>query len=71
MRRKAVETAIPCLTSLDTANALANSLKSHYSQENTELVDINNMRSERLQLNFSKMQSSATIISISIVSSRI
>jgi carbamoyl-phosphate synthase large subunit len=57
MRRKAVETAIPCLTSLDTANALANSLRSHYSQDNTELVDINNMRSERLQLNFSKMQS--------------
>jgi len=57
MRRKAVETAIPCLTSLDTANALANSLRSHYSQDNTELVDINHMRSECLQLNFSKMQS--------------
>jgi len=57
MRRLAVETAIPCLTSLDTANVLANSLKSRYSQNNTELVDINNMRSERLQLNFSKMQS--------------
>ncbi|HWP98757.1 MAG TPA: carbamoyl-phosphate synthase large subunit [Syntrophomonadaceae bacterium] len=57
MRRKAVETAIPCLTSLDTANVLANSLRSHYSQDNTELVDINHMRSERLQLNFSKMQS--------------
>ncbi|HEX3011376.1 MAG TPA: diaminopimelate epimerase, partial [Syntrophomonadaceae bacterium] len=57
MRRKAVETAIPCLTSLDTANALANSLRSHYSQNSTELVDINHMRSERMQLNFSKMQS--------------
>ncbi len=57
MRRKAVETAIPCLTSLDTAHALANSLKSRYSQNNTELVDINNMRSERLQLQFTKMQS--------------
>ncbi len=57
MRRLAVETAIPCLTSLDTANVLANSLKSRYSQNNTELVDINHMRSERLQLNFSKMQS--------------
>ncbi|MEN6459899.1 MAG: carbamoyl-phosphate synthase large subunit [Syntrophomonas sp.] len=57
LRRKAVETAIPCLTSLDTANALANSLKSRYSQSSTELVDINHMRSERLQLSFSKMQS--------------
>lgn len=57
MRRMAVETAIPCLTSLDTANALANSLKSRYSQNNTELVDINHMRSERKQLNFTKMQS--------------
>lgn len=57
IRRKAVETAIPCLTSLDTANALANSLKSRYSQNNTELVDINHMRSERLKLNFTKLQS--------------
>lgn len=57
IRRKAVETAIPCLTSLDTASALANSLKSRYSQNSTELVDINNMRSERLSLNFTKMQS--------------
>lgn len=57
IRRKAVETAIPCLTSLDTANALADSLKSHYSQSSTELVDINHMRNERLQLNFTKMQS--------------
>jgi carbamoyl-phosphate synthase large subunit len=57
MRRQAVETAIPCLTSLDTADALAKSLKSRYSQSNTELVDINHMRSERLQLAFTKMQS--------------
>lgn len=57
IRRKAVESAIPCLTSLDTANALANSLKSRYSQKNTELIDINNMRSERLKLEFTKMQS--------------
>ena len=57
IRRKAVETAIPCLTSLDTADALAGSLKSRYSQSSTELVDINHMRNERLQLNFTKMQS--------------
>ncbi|HRW13234.1 MAG TPA: diaminopimelate epimerase, partial [Syntrophomonas sp.] len=57
IRRKAVESAIPCLTSLDTASALANSLKSRYSQSNTELVDINHMRNERMRLAFTKMQS--------------
>ncbi|KAF1085481.1 Carbamoyl-phosphate synthase large chain [Sporotomaculum syntrophicum] len=57
IRRKAVEASIPCLTSLDTANALAGSLKSRYSEQSTELVDINHMRSEPLQLKFTKMQS--------------
>lgn len=57
IRRKAVELAIPCLTSVDTANALADSLKSRYSQSNTELVDINDLRSERLKLKFTKLQS--------------
>ena len=41
IRRKAVERSIPCLTSIDTANALANSLQSRFSQESTKLVDIN------------------------------
>ncbi len=57
IRRKAVEASIPCLTSLDTANALAGSLKSRYSEQSTELVDINHMRNEPLQLKFTKMQS--------------
>jgi len=57
IRRKAVETSIPCLTSLDTANALVGSLKSRYSQYSTELVDINNMRKKPLKLKFTKMQS--------------
>ena len=56
IRRKTVERNIPCLTSLDTANALAESLRSRYSQVSTELVDINNMRSEKMRLRFSKMQ---------------
>lgn len=56
LRRRAVSLGIPCLTSLDTANALAFSLKSRYSQLNTELVDINNMRSDRQKINFIKMQ---------------
>ncbi|MDD4545872.1 MAG: carbamoyl-phosphate synthase large subunit [Oscillospiraceae bacterium] len=58
IRRKAIELAIPCLTSIDTANALANSLRSRYTQYSTELVDINNMRSEHMKLNFTKMQGS-------------
>ena len=41
IRRKAVERSIPCLTSIDTANALANGLQSRFSQESTKLVDIN------------------------------
>ncbi|MDE7395777.1 MAG: carbamoyl-phosphate synthase large subunit, partial [Clostridiales bacterium] len=55
LRRRAVALSIPCLTSIDTARALAFSLKSRYSPLNTELVNINNMRSERQKLNFIKM----------------
>ncbi|SMC87662.1 carbamoyl-phosphate synthase large subunit [Papillibacter cinnamivorans] len=58
IRRRAVEQGIPCLTSLDTANALADSLRSRYSQHSTELVDLNHMRAERMKLQFVKMQSS-------------
>jgi carbamoyl-phosphate synthase large subunit len=57
IRRKTVERNIPCLTSIDTANSLAKSLKSRYSVFNTELVDINNMRKERINTKFVKMQS--------------
>lgn len=41
IRRKACGLGIPCLTSVDTANALADCLLSGYSEVNTELVDIN------------------------------
>ena len=41
LRRLAVERDIDCLTSIDTANALADCLASPYSLENTSLVDIN------------------------------
>ena len=40
LRRKAVELGIPCLTSLDTAAALAGCLDSGFTEESTELVDI-------------------------------
>lgn len=56
LHRRALSHSIPCFTSLDTANAFADMLKGRYSQLNTELVDINNMRSARLPLKFSKMQ---------------
>jgi len=55
LRRKACSIGIPCLTSIDTANALADSLLSDYSEINTELVDINNLRSSRVKMPFTKM----------------
>ena len=55
IRRKTVERNIPCLTSIDTANALADCLKSKYSEYSTELVDINNMRCNKTKLKFTKM----------------
>ena len=56
LHRRALQLSIPCLTSLDTANALADIIASRYNQQNTELVNINNMRSSRRKLKFSKMQ---------------
>jgi carbamoyl-phosphate synthase large subunit len=56
IRRKAVTLGIPCLTSIDTANAVADSLRSRYSEINTELVNINDMRKERMNLHFTKLQ---------------
>lgn len=56
IRRKAVERAIPCLTSIDTANAVADSLMSRYSEFNTELVNINKLRKGKQQKKFVKMQ---------------
>ncbi len=55
IRRLAVEHSIPCLTSIDTANALADSLISRFSEYSTELVDINHMREKRMKLAFTKM----------------
>ncbi|MDD5832986.1 MAG: carbamoyl-phosphate synthase large subunit [Clostridiales bacterium] len=56
LHRKAMATGIPCLTSLDTAGALAKMLESRFSIYNTELVDINSMREEHLKVHFTKMQ---------------
>ncbi len=56
LHKKALQHSVACLTSLDTANALADIIASRYNQQNTELVDINNMRTEPLTIKFSKMQ---------------
>ncbi len=58
LHRRAIQLSIACITSLDTANALADIIASRFNQQNTELVDINNMRSERQTLNFVKMDAS-------------
>ena len=44
LHRRAMALGIPCMTSLDTANALMDILGSRFSLQNTELVDINHMR---------------------------
>ena len=55
IRRRACSLGIPCLTSIDTANALVDSLLTDYSEVNTELVDINTMRTSHTRLPFTKM----------------
>ncbi|MBR0112793.1 MAG: carbamoyl-phosphate synthase large subunit [Clostridia bacterium] len=54
---RAMQLSIPCLTSLDTANALAEIIESGFTGKNTELVDINDMRTRRLEIPFAKMHS--------------
>ncbi len=55
LRRKAIQLGIACFTSLDTANAMLDIMASNYTQQNTELIDINSMRKTRNKFNFSKM----------------
>ena len=56
LNHRCVQLGIPCLTSLDTAGALADILESRYNQSNTELVDICHLREHREKLPFTKMQ---------------
>lgn len=44
IRRKAIELSIVCLTSLDTANALINSISSNKDINNLTLIDIKNLK---------------------------
>ncbi|MCD8201118.1 MAG: carbamoyl-phosphate synthase large subunit [Clostridia bacterium] len=57
LHHHAILLGITVLTSLDTANALADCIAGRYNEFNTELVDINNLRTEKLKFNFTKMQS--------------
>lgn len=56
LHNRANQLGIATITSLDTANAVADIIASRYKQTNTELVDINNMRESKGFLKFSKMQ---------------
>jgi len=55
LHSKALQKFICCLTSLDTANALADILASRFNEGNTELCNICSLRTERQKLRFSKM----------------
>ncbi len=55
LHRHALQQGVACLTSLDTANALADILASRFHEYNTELVDINHLRRRRQRLRFSKL----------------
>ena len=56
LNHRCVQLGVPCLTSLDTAAALTDILASRYTQENTELIDICHLRTQRQTLSFAKMQ---------------
>lgn len=56
LHNRANQLGIAAITSLDTANAVADIIASRYKQTNTELVDINFMRKEKGILKFSKME---------------
>ena len=58
IHRRAVQLSIACLTSLDTANALADIILSRFNQNNTELVDIGCLRNNKQTMNFVKMHGS-------------
>ena len=57
IHRRAMQLGIPCLTSTDTASALAEIIESRFRPDNTELVDICAMRPWKQKVHFAKMQS--------------
>ncbi len=57
LHHHAILLGITVLTSLDTANALCDIIASKFTEYNTELVDINRLRTKKTELHFLKMQS--------------
>ncbi len=57
LHKRAMQLGVPCLTSLDTAGALAEIIEGRFNGANTELVDINGMRPWRKKISFAKMHS--------------
>ena len=57
LHHHAVLFGVTVLTSLDTANALCDIIASKFTEYNTELVDINNLRTKKTEIGFVKMQS--------------
>ena len=57
LHHHAILLGITVLTSLDTANALCDIIASKFTEYNTELVDINNLRTKKTEISFVKMQS--------------
>ncbi len=57
LHHHAILLGITVLTSLDTANALCDIIASKFTENNTELVDINHLRTERTKLDFTKLES--------------
>ena len=57
VHKRAMQLGIPCLTSVDTAGALVNMIESRFTPQNTELVDINHMRSKHRNVYFTKLHS--------------
>ena len=56
LSRRALALSIPCFTSLDTAHAAADIIAGRFNEGNTELVDINHMRTEKQCVSFAKLQ---------------
>ncbi|MCQ2386097.1 MAG: diaminopimelate epimerase, partial [Clostridia bacterium] len=56
LHRRSVQLSVPCFTSLDTANALANSIAGRFTERNTEPVNICDMRPAKAVMPFTKME---------------
>ncbi len=57
LHHHAILLGVTVLTSLDTAQALCDIIASKFTEDNTELVDINHLRRKKTELDFVKMQS--------------